>query len=278
MKIIKNKKTSLSMLAISVIIIVVLITAGCLSNIGPSNQGTTYGFLHVSTEKQFNAYGQMIVINAEFRNTGTQQITLNSTSYQLIITGPQGNILSMSEQRSSIGKINVSANSSIPIFTFRWNQTDMNGRQVAAGEYTITVDLLYDNYQDEMGVFIRQPSDAQGILQVSTDKQNYTVGEGIIINATFFNYGTEQITLYATSYQLEIVGPQGEVLYMGVFGSSLGPINVSAQSELSIAIYTWDQKDIKFTQVPEGLYTIIVTLTDDVYQGQTNIIIEWPPD
>jgi hypothetical protein len=165
----------------------------------------------------------------------------------------------------------------------------MNLSQVPPGEYTITVALLSDPYQAQTTIMILAAPSLNCDVRVSTDKQNYTIGDAILINMTFINNGSEQISLYSTSYKLDIIGPSSTGYppgTMGALGSvlsfieeriSTGPTNVSAHSEIPISTFTWDQKDITSgLQVPSGNYTITVTLTYDKYQGHTTITIREP--
>jgi hypothetical protein len=219
-------------------------------------------------------YGEDVEINISFQNSN-ETISLNSTSYRLRITGLQGDVFVVDVLASSVEKISIPAFSTLHIGIYEWNQTDLNMSQVLPGEYTITVELLSDPYQAQTTIIILAPESPYCTLQVTTEKQNYTIGDAIAINAKFINNGSEPITLYSTSYELSIMGPSGGVLSIAEERMSLGPTNVSAYSEIQICSHVWDQKYIDSgLQVPPGNYTIYVTLTYDKYQGKTTITIQ----
>lgn len=112
-----------------------------------------------------------------------------------------------------------------------------------------------------------------GIIDVSTEKDEYEFGEGVNISTIFSNNGYDEITLTSLSYNLLIVGPSGNVFSMSVMTSLIGSQVVSANSEVEICSYSWDQTDTEHNQVPPGEYTITVELIDGDYKGETNIII-----
>jgi hypothetical protein len=101
MKMAQNLWKHLNMLAIFVLIIALVSITGCVTNEKPPAQVFVPPHLELRTSLT-HISGENIEINITFQNS-EENLSLNSTSYSLIITGPQGDVLAMNVLASSVG-------------------------------------------------------------------------------------------------------------------------------------------------------------------------------
>ena len=111
-------------------------------------------------------------------------------------------------------------------------------------------------------------------VKLETDKNVYTPGEKVRITFSLVNDQPGNISLSSLAYSLEITGPQGVVLIVTESRVGTEPVSVDASSQAMVGTYVWDQKDMNHRQVPNGVYTVRVSLLNAPYKGVATIKIE----
>ena len=116
------------------------------------------GQFQVSTEKGTYNVGEEVNINLSFINPYHIEITCPPASFYLNITDSSGTIVYQIGAKINDMLHTIPANSEQMMYLYSWNQTDKNGNQVPQGKYTINVELIYADYEDETTITIIQPS------------------------------------------------------------------------------------------------------------------------
>ncbi len=137
--------------------------------------------------------------------------------------------------------------------------------------------ILHEKYGDEEPYHMPLDLENPRIIPIlSTDKNEYSVGDSIQVEIGILNNESVKVELRSIEYDLTIYQTGREKIYwVKVYNEFTKPVLVDPNTVYQIPIgQTWKQRDMMNQQVPWGTYVIKVKFSPYNLTTTKNIVIE----